>query len=74
VSVEDEKKDALTKLQTSEEYAKLVKQYFISKGIAEKRLFIKGFGDTKPIAANDTEAGRTKNRRVELLIVFEEEK
>ena len=72
--IEDQKKDALTKLQTSEEYAKLVKQYFISKGIAEKRLFIKGFGDTKPIAANDTEAGRTKNRRVELLIVFEEGK
>ena len=74
LKVDSQNNDSLTKIQISEEYARLVKQYFITKGIAENRLFIKGFGDTKPVAANNTEAGRSKNRRVELLVVFEEEK
>ncbi|MEA4982301.1 MAG: OmpA family protein, partial [Paludibacter sp.] len=74
LKVDSQKNDSLIKLQISEEYARLVKQYFITKGIAENRLFIKGFGDTKPVATNNTEAGRSKNRRVELLVVFEEEK
>lgn len=69
-----QKNDSATKVNISEEYAKLVKQYFISKGIEDKRLLVKGFGDTKPVASNETEAGRSKNRRVELLVVFEEEK
>lgn len=74
IAVETQKNDSTTKLQISEEYAKLVKKYFIAKGIDENRLFIKGFGDTKPVATNGTEAGRSKNRRVELLVVFEDEK
>lgn len=74
LKVDSQKNDSLIKLQISEEYARLVKQYFITKGITENRLFIKGFGDTKPVATNNTEAGRSKNRRVELLVVFEEEK
>jgi outer membrane protein OmpA-like peptidoglycan-associated protein len=69
-----QKNDSISKVLISEAYARLVKQYFISKGIDEKRLFIKGFGDAKPVATNETEAGRSKNRRVELLVVFEEEK
>ena len=40
----------------------LVKTY----GIDPARLQAKGYGDTKPVAANDTEDGRAKNRRVEL--------
>jgi len=40
----------------------LVKKY----GIDPARLQPNGYGDTKPVAANDTEDGRAKNRRVEL--------
>ncbi len=64
------KQDSLEKIKISEDYANLVKKFLISKGINEKRLFVKGFGDTKPIATNETEPGRSKNRRVELVIVF----
>lgn len=53
-------------------YANLVKQYIISKGIDEHRLVVNGFGDTKPLSSNETESGRSKNRRVELVIIFEE--
>ncbi len=49
--------------------AKAVTNYFIEKGIASNRLQNKGFGSTKPLANNDTEEGRTKNRRTEMVVV-----
>ncbi|SPD75595.1 hypothetical protein PITCH_A650016 [uncultured Desulfobacterium sp.] len=39
--------------------------YLISKGIAKERLCAKGFGFSDPVASNDTEEGRAKNRRVQ---------
>ncbi|MDD3080298.1 MAG: DUF5723 family protein [Paludibacter sp.] len=56
----------------SEARANSVRDYLISKGIAEKRITAKGYGDTKPIASNKTWQGRAKNRRVEFMISFEE--
>ncbi|MBN8675986.1 MAG: OmpA family protein [Chitinophagales bacterium] len=44
------------------------KDYLISKGIDEGLITIKGLGQDQPIAPNDTEANRAKNRRVELKI------
>jgi OOP family OmpA-OmpF porin len=41
-----------------------VKKVLLSLGIAENRIQIKGYGDTRPIANNKTEAGRAQNRRV----------
>ena len=52
----------------SENRAKSVYDYMIGKGVELKRLTYKGYGDTKPVAANDTEEGRAMNRRTEFLI------
>ena len=48
-----------------------VRQYLIDKGIAGERVHFKGFGDTKPIAPNDSEENKRKNRRVEFVIIEE---
>lgn len=48
----------------SEERAKEIVIYLISKGIDKTRLSFKGFGSTQPIVSNETEEGRKKNRRV----------
>lgn len=43
--------------------------YLIEKGIATARLVAKGYGETIPVASNDTEAGRQENRRTEFKIL-----
>ena len=49
--------------------AKAVMQYFIGHGIDAARLSAKSYGESKPIADNETEEGRVQNRRVELHIL-----
>jgi len=44
------------------------KDYLVSKGIDDVRITIKGFGPDMPIAPNDTEPNRAKNRRVEMKV------
>lgn len=55
----------------SKKRAEAIKAYLVSKGISADRLRALFFGETEPIASNDTEEGRQKNRRVEMTIVFE---
>ena len=52
--------------QLSARRGKAVTDYFIAQGILPDRLKAVGYGKSKPIASNATEAGRAKNRRVEL--------
>jgi chemotaxis protein MotB len=42
--------------------------YFRSQGVNPKILSAKGFGDTHPVAANDTAQGRAQNRRIEIVL------
>jgi outer membrane protein OmpA-like peptidoglycan-associated protein len=58
-----------TNMKLSEKRAKAVQNYIVSKGITADRFKLEWFGQTKPIADNKTEAGRQKNRRVEMLII-----
>ncbi|TJY32182.1 OmpA family protein [Pontimicrobium aquaticum] len=52
----------------SVERAEAVKDYLVSKGLSRELIAVKGEGETKPIASNDTEAGRALNRRAMLTI------
>jgi len=56
-------------LALSGERAKSVRTWLVNKGIASSRLVAVGFGDTKPIADNNTAAGKEQNRRTEFTIV-----
>lgn len=49
--------------------AKSVVDFLIKNGIAKDRLEWKGFGDSKPVASNATEEGRTLNRRTEIEVI-----
>ncbi len=55
-------------IRLSENRADAVAEYIVDKGIETSRVTFNGYGSSKPIAPNDTESGRKKNRRVEILI------
>lgn len=52
----------------SQRRAQAVINYLVKKGVPAKRLTAAGFGSTKPVTSNATEAGRQRNRRVEFSI------
>ncbi|MEA5428955.1 OmpA family protein [Arcicella lustrica] len=53
----------------SENRARVVFNYFVSKGINENRLHYKGYGSNKPLLPNNSEENKKKNRRVELTVL-----
>lgn len=61
--------DAYTNQKLSILRAKSVRAYLIEKGIKENRLYFGGYGSSKPIDENTTEEGRSRNRRVEFIVV-----
>ena len=56
-------------LALSQRRADSVRDYLTMRGVQSARLGTRGFGETQPIASNDTEEGRAANRRVEIKIV-----
>jgi outer membrane protein OmpA-like peptidoglycan-associated protein len=55
-------------MNLSKRRADTVKTLLMQRGVAESRIEVIGFGKTMPVATNETEAGRQKNRRVEIKI------
>ena len=55
-------------MDLSKRRANNVKTLLVMRGVAENRIEVVGYGKTMPVATNDTEAGRQKNRRVEIRI------
>ena len=64
----DSQGDAAKNLALSQARAQTVQRYLVAHGVAATRLTAKGFGETKPIASNATDAGRQKNRRIDLRV------
>ena len=54
----------------SQKRADAVKNYLTKKGVSSTYLETYGYGETKPIATNETKEGKQKNRRVEMTITF----
>lgn len=54
--------------ELSHQIASSVKAYLVSKGIDESRINSTGYGETTPVADNNTAVGRAKNRRVEMTL------
>jgi len=56
----------------SENRANAVKNYLVAQGVSSSRITTKGMGETSPVQTNETEAGRSQNRRVEVAITANE--
>ncbi len=66
----DSRGDDALNLTLSENRAKAVRTYLLGKGVAADRIVqAVGFGETDPIATNETDEGRQENRRSELVVV-----
>ena len=58
--------DPAYNMDLSQRRAESVRAYLVSRGVSERRLTARGYGETRPVASNATAQGRAKNRRVEL--------
>ena len=60
--------EAVYNQRLSENRADSVRAYLVAQGIASPAVATAGFGQTQPVASNDTPTGRQQNRRVELVV------
>lgn len=65
----DNKGDDKYNLSLSQRRAESVVAYLLQKGIERSRMVAKGYGETQPVAPNDTDENRARNRRTELKII-----
>lgn len=56
-------------LKLSQQRAESVKDKLVAKGVSADKIITRGYGDTRPVATNKTAAGRTANRRVDIIFV-----
>ncbi len=56
-------------LRLSKQRVDVVKEYLVKNGVAANRISTRGFGPTRPIASNNSEATRKLNRRVEMTVL-----
>lgn len=63
--------DDASNMTLSKDRAETVKAYLIKKGIEALRIIAVGYGETVPVASNETPSGRQKNRRTEVKITKE---
>jgi OOP family OmpA-OmpF porin len=61
----DNQGDEAANLDLSERRAKAAFDYFVANGQDPARFVVRGFGEENPVASNDTEEGRARNRRIE---------
>ena len=62
-----------TNRDLSDRRAKAVVKYLTDKGVAADRVVGQGYGPDRPVADNGTDEGRASNRRVEFVIVHEDD-
>ena len=56
-------------MKLSHDRAKSVRDFLVKEGIASTRVQSKGYGESNPVATNDTDDGRRANRRTEFVIL-----
>jgi outer membrane protein OmpA-like peptidoglycan-associated protein/uncharacterized protein YidB (DUF937 family) len=57
--------DAAANMALSQQRADAVRNYLVQQGVPANMLVSKGYGDTRPVASNDTDEGKFRNRRIE---------
>ncbi len=70
----DDRGAAATNMFLSRSRARAVRRALVKRGVSARRLTAKGYGESKPIAKNDTDAGRQQNRRVQFKILKRKKK
>lgn len=65
----DDKGNDRYNVKLSQRRVDTVRQFLVEQGVSPDRLVAKGYGEAKPVATNDTEAGRAANRRVQFVIL-----
>lgn len=61
--------DDASNMKLSHERAKSVRDYIVNAGVQTARIQAKGYGESNPVAGNDTDEGRKTNRRTEFIIL-----
>lgn len=65
----DNSGNAASNLKISQQRAEAVAQTLLKQGVQQNQFIVQGYGHTQPRYSNDTEAGRAKNRRIELVFM-----